>query len=50
MARDLQREFQAGFVVAAFEVTNRLIVDSDRLGQLPPGNAALCAKNSYSVV
>jgi hypothetical protein len=36
MTRDLQGEFQAGFVVAAFEITDRLIVDSDRFGQLPP--------------
>ena len=50
MTRDLQGEFQAWLVVAAFEITNRLIVDSDRFGQLPPGNAALRTKNRYSVV
>jgi hypothetical protein len=45
MARDLQGKLQAGFVVAAFEITNRLIVDSDRFSQLPPGYAPLCSKN-----
>ena len=45
MTRDLQGELQAGFVVAAFEITNRLVVHSDRFGQLPPGYTALCTKN-----
>jgi hypothetical protein len=45
MTRDLQGEFQTWFVVAAFEITNRLIVDPDRVSQLPPGYAALCTKN-----
>jgi hypothetical protein len=50
MTRDLQGELQAGFVVAAFEITNGLIIDPDRFSQLPPGQAALRTENSYSVM
>src|SRR5690606_23284642 len=50
VARDFHRELQARLVVATLEVTNRLIVHPDRLGQLPPRHASLGAKNSYSVM
>src|SRR5882724_6380463 len=50
MTRDLQGEFQTWFVVAAFEITNCLIIDPDRFGQLSPGYALLRTKNRYSVV
>src|SRR5882724_2201648 len=49
MTRDLQGEFQAWFVVAAFEITNGLVIDADRVSQLPPRYALLGAKNRNSV-
>src|ERR1700686_554942 len=50
MTRDLQGELQAWLVVAAFEITNCLIVDPDRFGQLPSGYAALRTENRNSIV
>src|SRR5688572_21240226 len=50
MPRDLQGELQAGFVVTAFEITNCLVIDPDRFGQLPPRQASLRAKNRYAVM
>src|SRR5450631_797098 len=50
MTRDLQGQLQAWLVVAAFKITNCLIVDADRFGQLPPRYALLCAKDRNSVV
>src|SRR5262245_27876385 len=50
VTRDLQGELQARLVVAAFEITDGLIVDPDRISQLPPGDAALRTKNSNSIV
>ena len=50
MTRDLQGEFQAWFVVAAFEITDCLVVNLDRFSQLPPRYAALRTKNSNSIV
>ncbi len=50
MTRDLQGEFQAWLVVAAFEITDGLIVDPDRFGQLPSRYAVLSAKKRNSVI
>ena len=48
--RDLHREFEAGLVIAALEIADRLIVDADRLGQLAPGHAALSPEHGNAIV
>src|ERR1700722_10567568 len=50
MTRDLQGEFQAGFVVAAFEITDGLVIDTHRVCQLAPRDTLLRTKNRDSVI
>src|SRR5277367_721724 len=45
IARDPEGQFQARFVIATFEITDRLIVDPYRFGQLPPGYATFRTKD-----
>jgi DNA-binding NarL/FixJ family response regulator len=47
---DAQRQVQAGAVLAAFQVTHRLVVHAEGLGQLPPRDAALRAQHRDPVV
>ena len=47
---DLQAQFQAGVVIAAFEIADRLRIDADRLRQLAPRHVAVVPEQGDAVV
>ena len=47
---DLEREIEARTVLAPLQVAYPLIVDPERLGELAPRDAPLCAQHRYAVV
>jgi len=50
IGRDLHRKLEAGLVVAALEIADRLVVHAHRIGQLTAGDAALSPKNSDAII